>query len=178
MRTPPIIVMGVQGSGKSTIGTLLAERLGARFVDGDNLHPAENKAVMAAGHALQDEHRLPWLHAVGERLAEDPESGIVIACSALKRGYRELLRGHAPALFTVDVEGPIELVAARIKGRAHEFMPPGLLQSQYDTLEVRDDDERGVTVDLVDPPNEIVDRIIAALAADTEGRDHVADHSR
>lgn len=170
--------MGVQGSGKSTIGTLLAGRLGARFIDGDTLHPAENKAVMAAGRALQDEHRLPWLHAVGERLAEGPEAGIVIACSALKRGYRELLRRHVPALFTVDLEGPIGLVAARIAARAHDFMPPALLQSQYDTLEVRGDDERGVTVDVVDPPDEIVDRIIAAMAAELKAvRERVTDHA-
>ncbi len=169
MLVPPIIVMGVQGSGKSTIGELLAERLGARFLDGDSLHPAANKAVMAAGTALQDEHRLPWLNAVGRNLADDHPDGIVIACSALKHSYRDLLRDHAPSLFVVDAEGPIDLIAARLRARTHEFMPPGLLQSQFDILEVRTDDERGVTVSVVDRPNTIVDSIVAALAAETEG---------
>ncbi|WP_233204715.1 gluconokinase [Cryobacterium sp. Y62] len=169
MAFPPIIVMGVQGSGKSTIGELLAERLGTRFLDGDTLHPAVNKAVMAAGYALQDEHRLPWLHAVGRCLAADEPSGIVIACSALKRSYRDLLRSHTADLFVVDAEGAIDLIAARLRARTHEFMPPALLQSQFDTLEARTDGERGVTVDIVEPPGTIVERIVAALAAETEG---------
>ncbi len=161
--------MGVQGSGKSTIGQLLAERLDARFLDGDTLHTAANKAVMAAGNALQDEHRLPWLHEVGRYLADDSPNGIVIACSALKRSYRNLLRGHAPDLFVVAPEGSIDLIAARLRARTHEFMPPTLLQSQFDTLQVRTDDECGVTVDIIEPPDAIVERILAALAAETEG---------
>ncbi|WP_241988895.1 gluconokinase [Cryobacterium sp. TMT1-2-2] len=168
MGLPPIVVMGVQGSGKSTIGEFLAERLGARFLDGDTLHPVANKATMAAGNALQDEHRLPWLHEVGRCLAGDYPNGIVIACSALKRSYRDLLRDHAVDLFVVDPEGSIDLIAARLRARTHEFMPPALLQSQFDTLEVRTDDERGVTVDIVEPPGTIVERILAALAAETE----------
>lgn len=179
MGLPPIVVMGVQGSGKSTIGALLADRLSARFLDGDTLHPAANKAVMAAGHALQDEHRLPWLHEVGRCLADDNPNGIVIACSALKRSYRDLLRGHAADLFVVAAEGSIDLIAARLRARTHEFMPPALLQSQFDTLEVRTDDESGVTVDIVEPPGSIVERIVAALAAKTEGGEvhRVAHHT-
>ena len=172
--------MGVQGSGKSTIGELLAEQLGTRFLDGDALHPAANKAVMAAGQALQDEHRMPWLHEVGRQLALGQSEGIVIACSALKLSYRDLLRTHAADLFIVDPEGAIEVIAARLRARTHEFMPPALLQSQYDTLEVRTDDERGVTVDIVESPGVIVERILAALAAETEGHevDSVDNHPR
>ncbi len=177
---PPIIVMGVQGSGKSTIGKLVAGRLGVQFIDGDTLHTSESKAVMAAGQALDDKHRLPWLHEVGRHLAAYSDRGIVVACSALKRSYRDLLRSHVPQLFVVDPEGPIEVVAERIAARAHEFMPPVLLQSQYETLEPLENDERGVIVDIVDPPGEIVDRIIAALAAKPEWgeSDRVTDHAR
>lgn len=179
MGHPPIVVMGVQGSGKSTIGQLLAERLGARFLDGDTLHPSANIAVMASGQALRDEHRLPWLHDVGRCLAGDNPTGVIIACSALKRSYRDLLRGHAPDMFVVDLEGTIDEIAARLRFRTHEYMPPTLLQSQFDTLEVRTDDECGVTVNIVEPPDEIVARIVAALAAETESgeADRVAHHT-
>ncbi|MET3767900.1 carbohydrate kinase (thermoresistant glucokinase family) [Marisediminicola sp. UYEF4] len=160
---PPIVVMGVQGSGKSTIGSLLAQRLGVAFLDGDTLHSDDNVASMAAGKALTDELRMPWLHDVGRALA-DGEGGIVVACSALKRGYRDLLREHAPALFVVDPEGSMELVAARISARQHEYMPPALLQSQYDTLEPLEADERGVIVDIAHAPAVLIDNIVEALS--------------
>jgi gluconokinase len=161
---PPIVIMGVQGSGKSTIGDLLARRLGVPLVDGDSLHSAENKKWMASGHALSDAQRLPWLHKVGERLALDAGSGVVVACSALKHHYRDLLREHAPTMLTVFARGDIDLIQARITARRHEYMPPSLLHTQFDDLEERQADEPGVTVDIAKTPEELVDRIIAAIA--------------
>jgi carbohydrate kinase (thermoresistant glucokinase family) len=160
-RTPRIVVMGVQGSGKSTLGALLAARLDVDFVDGDDLHPEQNKQLMAAGTPLTDENRLPWLHAVGEQLAHGADTGVVVACSALKRSYRDLLRGYAPDLFVLHPYGARELVAARISAREHEYMPPSLLDSQYNTLEPLSDDERGLTVDPALPPDAIADRACA-----------------
>ncbi len=156
--------MGVQGSGKSTIGSLLAERLGVAFVDGDDLHPVDNKTLMAAGTPLTDDNRLPWLHTVGEVLAEGRKAGVVVACSALKLAYRDLLRGHVPELVVVHPHGTIELVAARISEREHEYMPPSLLASQYESLQTLGDDERGLTVDLSLPPQAMVDHIVAYLS--------------
>ena len=161
--TPPIVVMGVQGSGKSTIGQLLADRLGVPFIDGDRLHSTENIAIMAAGSALTDVERIPWLREVGRVLAEGSDPGVVVACSALKRSYRDLLRESAPTLFVVDPEGPMDLVAARISARQHEYMPPVLLQSQYDTLEPLGADELGVIVDISQPPAGIVGAALDAL---------------
>ena len=155
--------MGVQGSGKSTIGDLLARRLGVPLVDGDSLHSAENKTWMASGRALSDAQRLPWLHEVGERLAVGAESGVVVACSALKRSYRDLLRGHAPSMLTVFARGDIDLIHARITARRHEYMPPSLLRTQFDDLQERQADEPGVTVDISDTPGQLVDQIIAVI---------------
>lgn len=157
------MVMGVQGAGKSTIGTLLAARLGVDFVDGDRLHSDENIAKMAAGIALTDAERLPWLQEVGRVLRSGSSDGIVVVCSALKRDYRDLIREFVPDLFVVDPEGPMELVAERISARHHEYMPPGLLQSQYDTLEPRAADESGVTIDIRKTPPELIDAIVEAL---------------
>lgn len=157
--------MGVQGSGKSTIGELLADRLGLPFIDGDSLHSEENKSWMSSGKALTDAHRLPWLHEIGERLASGGGSGVVMACSALKRSYRDLLREHAPALVITFASGPIDLIAARLTARRHEYMPPSLLLTQFADLEVLQEDEPGLTVDIAETPGQIVDHIIAALQA-------------
>jgi gluconokinase len=164
---PPIVVMGVQGAGKSTIGSMIAERLGLVFVDGDRLHSEENVARMAAGIALTDDERLPWLRDIGRVLSDGRDRGIVVVCSALKREYRDLLRDSVPDLFVVDPEGPMELVAARISEREHEYMPPELLQSQYDILEPLAADERGVIVDIALQPDEITDAAVRAIAQET-----------
>ena len=166
-RLPPIIIMGIQGSGKTTIGELLARRLGVPFVDGDTLHSRKNKEWMASGRALSDTQRLPWLHTVGEALALAGGSGIVVACSALKRSYRDLLREHAPTLLTVFARGDVELIHARITARRHEYMPPSLLPTQLGDLEERGDDEPGLTVDIVQTPERIVEQVMTVISAGT-----------
>lgn len=155
--------MGVSGSGKTTIGVLLARRLGARFVDGDDLHSAENKEWMGAGHALSDERRQPWLHSIGTVLADAGDGGIVVACSALKRTYRDLLREHAPGLVTVFARGDKELIHERMLHRDHEYMPASLLQTQFDDLEEPTLDEVTITVDIAKTPEQIVHHIIENL---------------
>lgn len=156
----PIVVMGVQGSGKTTIGVLVAARLGVPFIDGDSLHSAQNKEWMASGRALSDAQRLPWLRSVGESLLAVGHPGVVVACSALKRSYRDLLREYAPAMFTVFAQGDIGLIRARIEARDHEFMPLSLLKTQFDDLEERRDDEAGLTVDISKTPEQIVEAIM------------------
>lgn len=152
---PVVVVMGVQGCGKSTLGSMLAASLGVPFTDGDDLHSERNRALMAAGTALTDDDRLPWLHAVGQCLADGAAQGIVVGCSALKRSYRDLLREYAPGVVFIDPYGPQELVAARISLREHEYMPPSLLDSQYLALEQLDDAEDGVILDLRSSPREL-----------------------
>jgi carbohydrate kinase (thermoresistant glucokinase family) len=157
---PPIIIMGVQGSGKSTIGALLAQRLGVPFVDGDSLHSTENKDWMAAGRALSDAQRLPWLHEVGECLAVGAGTGVVVACSALKRSYRDVLRERAPEMLTIFASGDVGLIQSRLKARRHEYMPLTLLPTQLDDLEAPQDDEPGLTVDIAKSPQDIVECIM------------------
>jgi gluconokinase len=161
---PPIIIMGMQGSGKSTIGEVLAHRLGVPFIDGDSLHSTENKDWMASGHPLSDARRLPWLHEVGERLALGDGRGVVVACSALKRSYRDLLREHAPRMLTIFARGDIDLIRARITARNHEYMPDSLLPTQLEDLEERQDDEPGLTVDIAKTPEQIVESIMTMIS--------------
>lgn len=155
--------MGVSGSGKSTIGAALAHRLGLSFTDADALHPAENVAKMAAGIPLTDDDRWPWLARVGDALHEAGDSGHVIACSALRRAYRDAIRAKAPDVEFVHLQGSSELLAARLGVRANHFMPATLLESQLATLEPFSDDETGVIVDIDATPEAIVDRIIDAI---------------
>ncbi len=162
---PPIVVMGVQGSGKSTVAELIARRIGGRYIDGDRLHPAENVAKMAAGVPLTDADREPWLHVIGDVLQTGRGEGIVVVCSALRRAYRDLLRADAPGTVFVHLHGSFDLIASRVSARSHEYMPPSLLQSQFDALEHLDVDESGILLDVADSPQGIADAAVAFVQA-------------
>lgn len=146
-----LIAMGVSGSGKTTAGQALARHFGTDFIEGDQLHPAANVAKMAAGTPLDDADRLPWLKAIGARLAEadDRPQGVVAACSSLKRAYRDILRAAAKRPLTfVFLDGSHELLAKRMALRTGHFMPATLLDSQLATLERPGPDEDVVRIDL------------------------------
>lgn len=158
-----VVVMGPSGSGKSTVGAGLARRLGAIFIDADDLHPAENIRKMSAGIPLDDDDRMPWLRLVGQALAE--HDGVVVACSALKRSYRDAIRAEAPdAVFAELVMAP-DVIEERMRDRADHFMPPALLQSQLRTLEPLATDEPGVRVPNTDSVTATVDAAAAGLGA-------------
>ncbi|MGX1586229.1 gluconokinase [Microbacterium sp. NPDC055502] len=155
-----IVVMGPSGSGKSTVGRALAEALDARFVDGDDLHPLTSVDKMAAGVPLDDEDRLPWLRVVGETLRAHDR--IVIACSALRRRYREAIRAGAAEAFFAELVVDPAVLAARMRAREDHFMPASLLDSQLAALEPLEGDERGVRVEATRNPAGEVDAIVAA----------------
>lgn len=165
--TPPLIVMGVSGSGKSTIGTALASALGIEFIDGDDLHPSANKAKMAAGNPLNDEDRAPWLEIIAERIGSELADGrpIVVACSSLKRKYRDQLTSYAPSTVFVHLNGERAVISERQSHRVHEYMPNTLLDSQFSTLEPLQNDERKIMVDLTMTPEQIVSFVVSELAA-------------
>jgi gluconokinase len=148
--------MGVSGSGKSTVGAALAQRLRAPFADADDFHPEANVAKMTAGHALDDDDRRPWLEAIGVWLAAH-QGGGVMTCSALKRAYRDQLRAHAPDTTFVHLHGERQVITRRQATRPGHFMPASLLDSQFATLEPLEDDEVGFVVDV----DQAVDDIVA-----------------
>lgn len=160
---PPIVVMGVSGSGKTTVGAELAQRIRASFVDGDDLHPQSNVEKMARGVPLDDDDRAPWLDAIAARLIGHPDDPVVLACSALRRRYRDRLRSSAPGSFFLHLAGDEALLAARLGRREGHFMPAKLLCSQFSTLEPLAPDELGVTIDVSEQVDQIVGSALRAL---------------
>ncbi|MFJ3233210.1 gluconokinase [Streptomyces sp. NPDC086787] len=166
MRTPQVVaVMGVAGTGKTTIAPLLAARLGVPYAEGDDFHPRANIDKMSAGVPLDDADRWPWLDAVGAWADGRRGLGGVVSCSALKRSYRDRLRATAPGIVFVHLTGSRPLVEERMARRHGHFMPTALLDSQFATLQPLQADEAGVAVDVSGSPEEITERAATALAA-------------
>jgi gluconokinase len=168
-----LVVMGVSGSGKSTIGEKLAQQLDWSYEDGDRFHPASNVAKMSAGQSLTDEDRWPWLQAIANEIDRVCKAGehAVIACSALKRAYRHILVYGREDVRIIYLEGTRDLIASRLALRKGHFMPPGLLASQFGTLEPPDASENPVTVSIDAPIETIIDDIVRQLGltpADSE----------
>jgi gluconokinase len=160
--------MGVSGSGKTTIASRLAERLHWTFEDGDKFHPKSNVEKMSAGHPLTDEDRWPWLNAIADEIERVCKAGehAVIACSALKRAYRDVLVRGRSDVRMVYLDGTRDLIARRLALRKNHFMPPGLLESQFKTLEPPGADENPVTVSIDASVDAIVDDIVLKLGLD------------
>lgn len=159
-----IVVMGVTATGKSLIGARLAEALGGRFVDGDDLHPVSNREKMARGEPLDDQDRAPWLDRVGAALAEG-EGPVVVACSALKRAYRDRIRRAAPGAIFVHLTGPRDLIEKRMGKRKGHFMPVSLLDSQLVTLEPPGPGEAAIEAGVDATPTAITARVLKRLRA-------------
>jgi gluconokinase len=165
--TSPIVVMGVSGSGKSTVGAALAQRLRVPFADADDFHPPANIEKMKAGHPLDDADRAPWLDAIGRWLGEHCGAGGVMSCSALKRRYRDQLRGHCTGTEFLHLSGTPEVIGARQASRPGHFMPASLLASQFDTLEPLAADEGGVVIDVGQSIDAIVDTYISLTGGES-----------
>jgi gluconokinase len=166
-----LIVMGVSGCGKSTIASALGARLGLEMVDGDDLHLPESVAKMRAGIALEDADRWPWLDRIGHYLAQAHGAGRVVACSALKRVYRERIRAQAGDVCFVFLDGDFELIDQRMRRRVGHYMQPGLLDSQFRTLEKPQADETDVIrLPITEPVQDMVAQALQAL----HGRLHPA----
>jgi gluconokinase len=161
-----LVVMGVSGSGKTTVATEVARRLGWEFTEGDDHHPAANVEKMRAGIPLGDDDRWPWLRELAAWIGRHEEEGrsCVLTCSALKRSYRDLLRDGHPSVWFAHVSGPQELIADRVQKRHGHYMPPTLVPSQFATLEPLQDDEPGRVVPATGSPEQVVDELLADLA--------------
>jgi gluconokinase len=167
-RATAIVVMGVSGAGKSTIGSRLAERLARPLIEGDSLHPPQNIAKMSRGTPLADEDRMPWLRAIAARIddARQARAPIVVTCSALKRVYRATLtNGHSDVCF-VYLRGTKDLIARRLAARIDHFMPPALLESQFAALQEPADDEPTIMIPIDATPDEIVEAIVEKFSAE------------
>ncbi|MDA8370491.1 MAG: gluconokinase [Nocardiopsaceae bacterium] len=162
-----VVFMGVSGTGKSTIALRVAERLDLPFAEADQFHPEANIAKMSEGVPLTDEDRLPWLSLLAEWIGDHEERGksTIMACSALKRGYRDILRAGAPDVCFLHLDGPASLIADRLRERSDHFMPPGLLDSQQAALERLGPDESGATLDISPPIEETAERATGIVAA-------------
>lgn len=160
-----VVVMGVAGTGKTTVGPLVAEALGVPYAEGDDFHPAANIAKMSAGTPLDDDDRAPWLDAIGDWAhgRAGASGGGVVSCSALKRAYRDRLRAAAPGLVFLHLTGDRELIAGRMAARKGHFMTTRLLDSQFATLEPLGADEAGIAVDVAPEAAVIAERAVAAL---------------
>ncbi len=172
---PHIVVLGVSGAGKSTVARAIAERTGASFLDADDLHPPGNRRKLRAGDALTDADRGPWLTAVRDRMREwdasrpqdrrptGPDVGLVIACSALRRAYRDVLREVHRPVFFAELRPDVELIAARLSARRGHFASERILESQLRTLEPLGDDENGIACSIARSVEEIADEVVAAV---------------
>ncbi len=158
-----VVVMGVSGCGKSTVGAALAQRLGVGFIEGDALHPPANVHKMAAGTPLTDDDRRGWLDAIAQALRAAEGQGAVVACSALKRRYRDRLREAAPGLRLVHLAGAEPLLAQRLARRSGHYMPASLLPSQLATLEPPALDEHALILDITEPPEALAERAARQL---------------
>jgi gluconokinase len=158
-----IVVMGVAGSGKTTVGTVLAMKLGVEYAEADTFHSAANIKKMSSGVPLTDDDRLPWLRAIREWVRAHQSTGGVVSCSALKRRYRDVLRSGGDVLF-LHLQGSKELIAKRMENRSGHFMPVSLVDSQLADLEPLEPDERGLTVHSLDRPEGIAATVLTTLA--------------
>lgn len=161
-----LVLMGVCGSGKTTVAEILADRLGLTVAEADDFHPQANIDKMASGHPLNDDDRWPWLATITEWMNERAAAGKsgIVTCSALKRSYRDVLRSAGAPVIFVHLDGERELIAARLNARTGHFMPPGLLDSQIDILEPLTGDEAGLRIDVGPKPQELASQIMRELA--------------
>jgi gluconokinase len=167
-RTTSIVVMGVSGSGKSTVALGLVDRLGWEFAEGDDFHPPANVAKMRAGTPLDDADRWPWLRALAAWIGEREQAGrsVVVTCSALRRSYRDVLRDGHPSVWFAHVTADADLLRKRVEQRTGHYMPPSLLDSQLATLQPLQDDEPGASISGAGAPDVVVDALLAVLATE------------
>ena len=167
-----VVMMGPCGCGKTTVGRLVADGLDAEFLEGDSFHPGENRTKMMAGEPLTDTDRWPWLNSIAEHAASAAASGkpVVVACSALKRTYRDRLASSGADTVFVMLDGPKDLIHARLVARPDHFMPPSLLESQLETLERPSLDENAIVVDIGQPPETLARAIVQAVTEFSNSR--------